>query len=414
MKKIVIITSQIFGNSSANGIIALKLANYLSRKGYLVSTISYNNLSKRIRKTENITHYFVNKPFFTIVLQSKNKLFIFLIVTLRRLLNIFLFFLFPVFNLIYVLKVYKTLLSINLKSKIDLIIPISKPFENFSAARKYSKVQGTPIITYLLDMPKSIKRPFLFPIFIYNYYLEKFFKTILLSSNYTIVPYYSKIKNLPNNVLSLDFPTYLSSKKIDKIISFEFSPNYFNFIYAGMINSSDRDPNYLIRFLSKLNLSKKIRIYLFSSNKIVQPISTLKKIEIIQPGLVNQDILFKYYKGCDFLINFINSKNEVIPSKLGELISFKKPIINVSNYKTPYHFLKPYKNLMKFSSTFFIDLSDVHQNQEKIIAFIKSSKNSSAKTISSKNNNHGKINDMTDKILSSIEIKINEVFNPVP
>ena len=97
-------------------------------------------------------------------------------------------------------------------------------------------------------------------------------------------------------------------------------------VYAGALNSVIRNPEYTLSVLSKVDI---ITLYLFQSGDCDSILRKYSSNNIRINGLVKRDnYLSLISKEADILLNIGNNSDLQAPSKMLELLSTGKPIIN--------------------------------------------------------------------------------------
>lgn len=219
------------------------------------------------------------------------------------------------------------------KFKYDTIISCSFPFSTHKIAYRLSNYYKINWFAYQFD-PHSFNYT-LNPKLI-NHRLKEEIK-ILSSSNKIFLPkenYEENIKTKLNILKDKYYP-------IDFALIKENNYNYIRddnkkivFVFAGTFYESIRMPDKLLEFFKNVNFDYELNLYYLTEKVVEDVILEYKKI------LKDKLVLYKNksksecddaLKKADIIINVGNSVANQTPSKIFELISLGKPIINFYN-----------------------------------------------------------------------------------
>lgn len=101
------------------------------------------------------------------------------------------------------------------------------------------------------------------------------------------------------------------------------------FAYAGSIYPGKRDPKLFLDFLKTFNQDFRFVIYTNAPDYYNPFKTTLKDKLIIKSYIPREQLIFELSK-MDFLINFKNTDNIQLPSKMIDYLLTKRPSINIS------------------------------------------------------------------------------------
>lgn len=267
------------------------------------------------------------------ILHNKYKLFYKLVLFLVRLFGVLITpFVYPSRLFWLKQKYYEKLCFIETLGSIDVIISVSMPTCAHLAAMKFKYSHpSVRWITYSTD-------PFTFYETSYHGVLFKKrrkkhnYKTELLyynSADFNILTeelYNSALNDfhVPKQKL-LCFPYVLKELQIPVIPSLGLKGK-IKVVYAGALNSVIRNPEYALSVLSKVN---NITLYLFQSGDCDFILKKYSTDNIFIDGLVKRNIYLSLIgKEADVLLNIGNNSSLQAPSKMLELLSTGKPIIN--------------------------------------------------------------------------------------
>lgn len=177
---------------------------------------------------------------------------------------------------------------------------------------------GDPFMGNTID---TFRKPFYFK------YFEKWFckkaDYITIPVKNAITAYYrefhSKIRVIPQG-FRLD---NLNIRPFKKVL------DYPVFAYAGSFIRGKRDPRQLLDFLVKCNSKFKFIVFTTQDN-LLQPYTKAlgNKLEI--RDTIPREELLVVLSGMDFLVNFDNNTETMLPSKLIDYAIAGRPVLNVS------------------------------------------------------------------------------------
>lgn len=258
----------------------------------------------------------------------------------RRLTNLFLFWDFPNFDRNQVDKTVKKAIEIISSNDIQHVIAVNKPHSNINAS--YVLKDKFPEIdfgAYYLDLLTGINKPKLLPKSIYKKLLVKSYKKtfkkldfILLPESFGQLEDYNLSHELSSKIEFVDYPTFNSELNIGGNYSAHNSDrkNKFSLIFAGTLDLVYRNPKVFLETVSKMDIAKNdIQINIFGKNNCQDIFDDYSsKVNLINNGFQSKEIINKYYEDSNYLVNISNSYSDVVPSKIFELFSMGKPIIN--------------------------------------------------------------------------------------
>jgi len=364
---ILFINNNYLPTPSANALCVSLLAEELVKRNHKVTCIStkYEGLKNK-EIINNIDIYRIYEPFYSKMIKdygsSRNiwRKFIFNVTSIsRRIAQFFIIPLYPDINPIRSNKIFKLADRIHKEHKIDCIIGVFREFDDVKAAiifkKKYPSVKAG---AYYLDILKGVKPEFV-PEFFFEYIATngefRYFNEldfILMTEGgknvYTRKPF-NKFKD---KIQFVDLPVFrnLNAKYENPLI---FSKEIINIVYAGTLNSEYRNPEYFLRVISEVyKTNKKIKLHLFGSHNCGDLIEIYEKSFpglLIDYGVVDSNKAQSALLSADVLLN-ISNKIKMVPSKIFELFSTGKPIINVVNDRADISL----KYFDKYPSVFYI------------------------------------------------------------
>ena len=345
MNNMVIVAGSCYPKSSATGAIALKCADMFSQKynvsvvctqqgKYAMSGSSVNNIKfYTLTQWRHRMAYFAKeqaeigssfrKGFF--------RLLLFLLRGLGRIQSCF----FTLDNMWWYKKaVYKQLLKINEKEKIDIVISLSAPHETHLAAMMFKKAfPSVKWVSYWLDMLASPvnKRN----LFISIDKLSDIQNSIMENADlvYTSEEIYDNLNLRSEYVRTkiIAVPYMLKSDILDRNNYISFSTeDSIKLVYLGSFYEKFRNPEYMLRLISSLD-STNVSLHIYSQGECEELVATYANKysnKIVKYSTVNNKDADYIMKNAHVLINIENDLDNSRPSKLYELISYRKPIIN--------------------------------------------------------------------------------------
>ena len=358
MKKILFVTGNYYPDISATGVCIDNVASYFIKKNWYVSVISKRN-SLLWNKYENINEkkiYRIDVNFYERVVQN-----IFLKIVYKLFSNIINLVLLPIWPIksIKIIKRYvKQIRTLNKREQFDFIVfAINPPFcllVNYILKVKYKNEIKAKTVVYYLDMlMEECHSKFLNKEKTNNriYNLER--KTLPM---FEMVFFSDSHKDIYNDerydFIQKRYFIGLPSLMVDCLYENNKDTNnceILNLVYAGSIGKENRNPDLIIEFFKRLCKEKKIKVNLNFYGKILDgyKFHTYQDnfIKINHGGCLSRTEMIEKYKKADFLLNIDNVNQNIIPSKIYELISMKKPILNFTIYNNSIidYYLEKYK-----------------------------------------------------------------------
>lgn len=337
---ILFLTSHYLPSPSANGMNTLKIVEYLEKKGHKVTCICVANNSEELEnemigKTEIVR---ISKSSYMekIDKEYNKKYSNYILLIKRRFSNLINLYKFPAFDDNQNAKTFDALFETVESKNFDCVISVFKPYANIYALSKLKKIFPNLItIAYLLDFISSIKKPKFFPnrlykILISNTYkkIEKDFDMILVPENVQSEIGFDKISQ-SEKINIINFPTFLENIQFEKQNSIVNSPT-LNLIYAGTLDKNYRNPEKALVILSQVAQNTKIKINFYGKNNCEEIIEKYRSenLDIVMNGLADHNVIIQKMLDADIVLNISNKGVNAIPSKIFELFSIGKPIIN--------------------------------------------------------------------------------------
>ena len=238
-------------------------------------------------------------------------------------------------------KYYNKLCELEKDLHIDLIISVSNPVCTHLAVKKYKKKNNSfKWITYNTDpftyYTKSYKNVFdVKKRFVKNYKTEKSYYLDSDCNIFTEELYNHSLKKFKLlHVNNICFPYVLTDFNIS-ILKSESDNKLCKLVYAGSFNKEIRNPDYALSILKEV---KGICVQLYQSgdcNEIIKKHSC-SHIKVFNT-LTRSNYINLILGEADILINIGNSSRLQAPSKMLELLSTGKPIVNFYIYKNSHY-----------------------------------------------------------------------------
>ena len=248
----------------------------------------------------------------------------------------------------YKRKSVRLLEKMNKQKPIDVILSFCAPIEAHAAAMEFkSKHSNICWISYWADLfaTKQNCRN----LFISLIKMKQMEDDMLEASNHVFVTdevyqvfadrakqeIHNKMEALPyifnQNILERD--NYVAVVETEPI----------RCVYMGSFYRDIRNPEYMLELFCKLKQLCVLDLYTTGNcGDIVERISKKSNGRIIEHGLVPKEALDEVLRNAHVLINIENTVSTSNPSKLFELMSYRKPIIDFSHNEDPSEVIKKY------------------------------------------------------------------------
>lgn len=346
-----VITSHFLPYPSANGINSRYIINELKKRGYKVTCISVKRSNEKDYEIIDDTPiYRVTPSFYSQLLYNASKINnillrkgLMFLIRFLRIIKMMVFLLnFPDFDKNQSRKVYNLLEEIHKKEKFDCIISITKPYANIAALSNFKKKNRDVFcIGYYLDLINSAKKPLMMPKTLYRELCYKGDMKPFKSLDLILLPQGSfntynnrRFSAVKDKLEYVDFPTFLSNKfHLVQPNKFITNSDTIVITYAGTLNKDYRNPELLLKALalvSKNLCSIELNIYGGGNcGNIIKHYSSSNNLKVINHGYQPHQKIIKKMINSDFLVNISNTIQDAVPSKIFELFSTGKPILNV-------------------------------------------------------------------------------------
>lgn len=351
MQKVLFLTSKFLPEPDANGINTKNIITEIQNRGFEVTCIATRGIDEAPYEIiDGIKIHRVNPSIYSKLMKKQNNsckkmewLFHKVIRVTRKIKLLFLLPIFPNFDIYQSYKIYRLLCKLHKKNQFGLVIGVYKPYSNISALIKFKRRNSRAKCgAYYLDLINSMKKPVLMPTSLYNYLCMNADYHVFNELDFSLVAKSgialhksSAFESVRSKIEYVEFPTFISSylhaKKRNK---YEDKRDSVVMTYAGTLDKEYRDPTTLLNSLSELcSKDMKVELNVYGNgncDEIFMRFENSRNLKIIKHGLVCHEVVLQAMLDSDFLINISNKLSNAVPSKIFELFSIGKPIINVS------------------------------------------------------------------------------------
>lgn len=387
--RILYIGGRVFPTPTANAINSINVIEELLNNGHSVTYIAVNqdekNPDKLLGKVD--VYSIRNTKYGSLLNKSKEaglgrseRLNLLYYSFLRKIMNTLNVLKFPDVEPRQSKEIFKLANELHNNISFDAIIGVFRPFSSISSVimmkDKYPDLVGT---AYYLDLLTGSNKPFLMPKFLYKN-LSKYGEIKKLSKlDLILMPIkgksiYSKKDNqsLTKKIRYVDFPVFKIFNKLSNDYSFN-AKNRINFVFAGTLNKEYRSPELTLKILESLSSHiTNFTLHIFGRGNCDSIINKYtNKLNIEMHGMVPHDEILNSLNNADFLINISNKMENMVPSKIFELFSTGKPIINFVSNKNDAAF----EYFAKYPSVCSINAwNNFDDNLKLLVNFISSEK----------------------------------------
>jgi len=322
-KKILLVSSAFYPELSPRSFRATELAKEFFRQGHDVTVITKyrdNDYSDFLNEFP-VTFKMWNKPAYPKIPDFKQKPFSSISRVFSRVLSVL--FEYPAIE-----EMFKVKEILRHENGYDLLVSFAVPYpvhwgvalsrnKNHIIAKKWVADCGDP---YMGDVLDSFRKPFYFG------YLEKkfckkadFISIPVESATSGYYPqFHHKIRIIPQG-FAFDF-TRETQQLQSKIIP--------EFAYAGTFLEGIRDPEILIKCLTKIDTPFKFYVYTNQYHQLINYQKVLGNKLIVSEYIPREKLMSKLAE-MSFLINFDNNTTRNIPSKLIDYAITRRPVLNI-------------------------------------------------------------------------------------
>ena len=348
--KILFITDRFLPTPTANTINTQKIINEMRKRGHKITCIAVNqDETDSVVFHNTIPVYSIKSTWYGRLLQlsKENRLGLLGRITLkclvfiRKIKNALSIYKFPNVDPSQSKDVLKLVDKLYKQEGFDCVIGVFRPFSGVSAAISMKRKYPTLLCgAYYLDLISGSTKPSFVP---NNLYKKLCYKGetktfneldfILMAKGGESTYSDSKYNRVNAKINYIDFPLFNIENGKHSI---DYDKSKINLVYAGTLDKNYRNPIHMLRLVEKA--SKQINgivLHLFgrgNCGSIIKEYKDRGSFQIIEHGMVPYEYVKSAMQQADFLINISNSTQNIVPSKIFELFSTGKPILNfVSN-----------------------------------------------------------------------------------
>ena len=234
-------------------------------------------------------------------------------------------------------RMYHRICELNQRYHFDCIYAVYRRYTNVGAVLKFKKrYPASKCGVLFLDLLEAV-RPRLFTKHHYSMICRKLYRRIGNTADKVFVPNDGKRECwdlLPESKREmLYYPGFIRRRNIRAAGSGTADKGRkIVMIFAGTLNTAYRNPTPLFEVLKELKvLGYKVTMKLYvkgNCNSLIEKAKTCMHIDIIQKELIDKEQLLTEYQYADVLINLSNHMIKATPSKVFELLSTGKPVLN--------------------------------------------------------------------------------------
>lgn len=236
-------------------------------------------------------------------------------------------------------KLYQKSLS---KNDYDIVIGFFRPYSCLEAAVEIAKkTSRAKCVACYFDLVEDKSCPSFMPLALYKKLIDRGDRYIFECCDNVMLPKAAKRK--PNmlhdeyskKIIFYEFPTFICNDTEEIATETIENKETIKFIFAGTLSKAKRNPLRLLNLLNnvaKRNNQTIFQLDIFGGGDCFELINDYQRVGnfvINIHGKVSKEKVKKYEQGSDFLINIMNQYSTLVPSKIFELFSTGKPIINV-------------------------------------------------------------------------------------
>ena len=256
---------------------------------------------------------------------------------LEVLLECVFYFSYPSYDKLAEKRMYNRICELNQSHHFDYIYAIYRKYTNVGAVLKFKKHDPACKCGVLFfDLLEAV-RPRLFTKHYYSMICRKQYRRIGNIADKVFVPNDGKCECwdlLPESKREmLYYPGFLRRRNIRAAGSGTADKGRtIVMIFAGTLNTVYRNPTPLFEVLKELKAhGYKVTLKLYvkgNCSSLIEKAKTGMDIDIMQKELIDKEQLLTEYQCADVLINLSNHMIKATPSKVFELISSGKPVLN--------------------------------------------------------------------------------------
>ncbi len=272
---------------------------------------------------------------------------------------------FKLLNVDFISGAYKRQIEkVAKKYSVDVIISLSAPFYTAKAVSKAKC--GCKKIIYMFD-PYADHHIYKNKITLYQEKnavkkADKVITTKLLANNFK--------ERYGGKSVCFEFPNLVFDEQKRKK---PFDETKINILYVGSLYADIRSPEYLYELVKSLNdnsvhLTIAGGIYGAFSDEFNEKYNAFIKENVTLLGEISKQETYKYLQNADILVNIGNKIDNMLPSKVIELIAYGKPVLNIIQIKNcpSLAYFEKYGNALNLYSKNAVNSEIIEQMREFI------------------------------------------------
>lgn len=280
-----------------------------------------------------------------------------MLVYLRKGVMLFFMFGFPNVEPLMSRKMSKVARRLQKEERYDCAIGVFRPFSAVSAACKLKNTFPNIVCgAYYLDLLSGQPTPSLLPRKLFDRLAYRGEMLAFSGLDFVLMAkggheQYSQVQysSVASKIHFIDFPTFSVVKQEHSDVKEEVDTEV-RFLYAGTLVKSFRNPQHLLELIEALSKEvDNVSMHFYSGGDckdVINQFSQNASFKIVQHGLVSHSEVMSAMMKADYLVNISNRSENMVPSKIFELFSTGKPIINLvkssDDYANSYFKKYPY------------------------------------------------------------------------
>ena len=326
-------------STSANGVCVWNLANELKRRGHVVHVIWQQKDIQQEKFDKNGIHcYVVAESWYYSLTQWHKTQHSFLMDILYKLVSLIrMCYVLPVYPNISPAVAYKCCRLTNRiiqKEDINRVIGIYQPYHAIATTLFLKKEYREKLFVanYHLDLVSS---PINTNKFIRKYKLWKGNKAVkkeLGLIDLMLLPMSGKGLIESEKIAYVDFPLFVKDMSGAQC-EFKYPQDSINITYVGSLDANNRNPSYIVSLIDECNTvsGKKVVLHVWGNLADKETQEIIERATNVQyHGLLENQYVQDILSRSDCLLNVSNAVTfDMIPSKIFQLFSMHKPIVNI-------------------------------------------------------------------------------------
>ncbi len=323
-----------YGNDiQTNGLVLSSILNEMVQDGNEVICLSESDSEKEY-DYQGVKLYSVRQGFHE-ALTRKNR---FAGSLLEFLTEFVFYFSYPSIDKPVEKRMYRKICELNDKYHFDQIYAIYRKYSNVGALLKFKKHSPKSKCGVLFFDLLEANRPRFYMVNHFRKICRNQYRTIGTIVDKVYVPkdgmceYWDLLP--PSKREILYYPGFIKRTNIVTFRPVGFQKDKtITMLFAGTLNSTYRNPMPLFAVLHELKeAGYKVTLKLYvkgNCDSIIEQAKSSLHLDIIQAKMISKEQLLTEYQSADVLINISNHMLKATPSKVFELISTGKPILNI-------------------------------------------------------------------------------------